>query len=220
MAAGPRDQKSSYFDSSSGEETPMIQDEERLSELMERYREESRQLEASWKQLKERVPEINLTPNELLLKQQQWFEEDIQAKVIETREHSDGLEQRCQELEDQLVRQLEQAELERLRAIEALQSSYEERETVLVQQLRELQLQLQLQRKSPSKLQQSPQSSTTENKGQTPGHVSINQLGVSGHTVNSEGHSEMPDDDKVHSTPTVHAQFPLTSHNGQTDTQP
>ena len=40
-------------------------------------------------------------------------------------------------------------------------------------------------------------------KGQTPGQVSINQLGVSGHTVDVEGHSKMPDSDKVHCTPTV-----------------
>ena len=81
MAAGPRGQRSGYFDSSSGEETPVNEDKERLSELMEKYREENRQLEASLKRLKKRMPEINITPNELLLEQQQRFEEDIHSRV-------------------------------------------------------------------------------------------------------------------------------------------
>ena len=57
----------------------MIQDEQR-SELMEKYREENRQLEASLKQVKKRVPEINFTTNRLLLEQQQQFKEGIEAR--------------------------------------------------------------------------------------------------------------------------------------------
>lgn len=52
MDTHPRSQKCGYFDSSSGEENPVRQDDERLSELMERYREENRQLEVSLEQLK------------------------------------------------------------------------------------------------------------------------------------------------------------------------
>ena len=120
---------------------------------MEKCKEENRQLELSIQRLRKQ-PSAGLeaaTTNELLLaEQQRQFEEDMQAELIESRERTEALEQRCQELEEQLVRQLEVADLERLRALETLRKQCDDRESVLVQQIKELQLQLQLQRRNPA----------------------------------------------------------------------
>ena len=97
--------------------------------------------------------------NKLILEQYQRFEEDMQAELTESKECAEALEQRCQQLEDELMRQAEQAELEKLCAMEAVCSKCEERESVLVQQLRELQLQQQ--RSHPIRLQSKVVSKAT-----------------------------------------------------------
>lgn len=141
MASGvgrrTRKNKHSYFDSSR-EETPPANDG--VSNLLERYREESKQLESSLQRLRAQQASkvddpTSLNTNELILEQYQRFEEDMQAELAESKERAKALEQWCQQLEDELLRQAERAELEKLRAMEAVRSKCEERESVLVQQL-------------------------------------------------------------------------------------
>ena len=51
----------------------------------------------------------------------------MQAELTESKERAEALEQRCQQLEDELIRQAERAELEKLRAMDAVRSKCEER---------------------------------------------------------------------------------------------
>ena len=181
---------------------------------MEKCKEENRQLELSLQRLRKQ-PSAGLeaaTTNELLLaEQQRQFEEDMQAELIESRERTEALEQRCQELEEQLVRQLEVADLERLRALETLRKQCDDRESVLVQQIKELQLQLQLQRRNPANSLVGATNSTTSTTavGNTnpqggPTTQSAGQLVEATTTVDSktkESGSKLSGSDKVNCTP-------------------
>ena len=86
------------------------------------------------------------TEAEQLLEEQRQLHEDLQAELMEVTERGDRLEERCYALEHQITKILEEAELERLRAVEALRQKYDEREDRLLLQLQDLQRQfLQLQ---------------------------------------------------------------------------
>ena len=72
------------------------------------------------------------TEADLLVEQQHRLCEDLQAKLAEAVERSRALEDRCYQLEEQLLRV---NELKRLRALEALRSKSEAREDRLVEQV-------------------------------------------------------------------------------------
>ena len=76
---------------------------------------------------------------EQLLEEQRQMHEDLQSELLESQDRSCALEERCNQLEDQLTRVLEEAELERLRAVDELRRKYDDREERLLQQLQELQ---------------------------------------------------------------------------------
>ena len=73
---------------------------------------------------------------ETLLEEQRQLYEDLQAELGEAVERSTSLEDRCCSLEDQLVKVMEESELERLRVVDAIRSKYEEK---FMQQVEELQ---------------------------------------------------------------------------------
>ena len=73
------------------------------------------------------------------LEEQRQLYEDLQAELGEAVEHSTSLEDRCCSLEDQLVKVIEESELERLKAVDAIRSKYEE---TFMQQVQELQKQV------------------------------------------------------------------------------
>ena len=76
---------------------------------------------------------------ETLLEEQRQLYKDLQAELGEAVEHSTSLEDRCCSLEDQLVKVMEESEFERLRAVDAIHSKYEEK---FLQQVQELQQQV------------------------------------------------------------------------------
>ena len=82
------------------------------------------------------------TEADLPVEQQHRLGEDLQAELAEAVERSQALEDRCCQLEEQLLRVNENG-LERLRALEALRSESEAREDRLVEQVRGLQQQMQ-----------------------------------------------------------------------------
>ena len=202
MASGGRraKKKHDYFDSSR-EETPPADDG--VSNLLARYKEESRLLESSLQRLRakaSRIEDPTSSTNELILEQYQRFEEDMQAELTESKERAEALEQRCQQLEDELMRQAERAELEKLRAMEAVRSKCEERESVLVQQLRELQLQLQQQRSHPIRLQSRVVSKATAVGKDNPEGCSsgdkLNSITASTHSKAADSPNEVPEEGK------------------------
>ena len=77
---------------------------------------------------------------ETLLEEQRQMYEDLQVELGEAVERSTSLEGRCCSLEDQLVKTMEESELERLRAVDEIRSKYEE---TFLRQVRELQKQVQ-----------------------------------------------------------------------------
>ena len=76
---------------------------------------------------------------ETLLNEQRQLHEDLQAELEEAVERGASLGDRCSSLEDQLIKVMKEAELERLRAVEAVRSKYEEK---FLQQVQELQRQV------------------------------------------------------------------------------
>ena len=76
---------------------------------------------------------------EQLWEKHRQIQEDLQAELVESQERSCGLVQRCTQLEEQLTRVLEGAELERLRAVDELRRKYDDQEEQLLQQLQNLQ---------------------------------------------------------------------------------
>ena len=74
-----------------------------------------------------------------LFEEQRRRQEDLQAEVMESQERSCALEEWCTQLEDRLTHVLEEAELERLRAVDELRRKYPEWEGRLLQQLQNLQ---------------------------------------------------------------------------------
>ena len=75
----------------------------------------------------------------VLLEQQRLLNENLQAELAEVVERNFALEMRRCSLEEQICKVHKQAELERLRALEAFRSKCEDREDWLVQQLQDLQ---------------------------------------------------------------------------------
>ena len=65
---------------------------------------------------------------DVLVEQQHQLREDLQAELAEAVERSQALDKRCCRLEEQLLRVSKEAELECLRALEALRSKSEARE--------------------------------------------------------------------------------------------
>ncbi|MCG8625568.1 MAG: hypothetical protein MJE68_26660, partial [Proteobacteria bacterium] len=87
---------------------------------------------------------------EALVEQQRQLCEDMQAELAEAAERNSSWEERCCQLEEELQRVREEAELERLRDLDSLRRRAEEREERLAKQVRDLQeavkeLQLRLQ---------------------------------------------------------------------------
>ena len=117
--------------------------ERELSQLENRLAENEKLIEG----LQERRVSLGgQTEAEQLLEEQRQLHEDLQAELMEATERGDMLEERFCTLENQITKILEEAELERLRAVEALCQKYDEREDRLLQQLQDLQRQfLQLQ---------------------------------------------------------------------------
>ena len=76
---------------------------------------------------------------EQLLEEQRQMHEDLQSELLESQDRSCALEERCNQLEDQLTRVLEEAELEQLRAVDKLRRKYDNHKERLLQQLQELQ---------------------------------------------------------------------------------
>ena len=79
---------------------------------VERLQQENEDLLASLE--RDRRTSLGLTEAEQLLEQQRQIQEDVQADHVESQEWSCALEERCTQLEEQLTRVLEEAELERL----------------------------------------------------------------------------------------------------------
>ena len=79
----------------------------------------------------------------VLLEQQCLLNENLQAELAEVVERNFALEMERCSLEEQICKVQRQAELERLRALEAFRSKCEDREDRLVQQLQDLQQQVQ-----------------------------------------------------------------------------
>ena len=75
-----------------------------------------------------------------LLEEQRQLYENLQAELAEAVKRSNNLEDRCCSLEDQLVKVMEELKLERLKAVDAVRSKYEDR---FLQQVQELQRQMQ-----------------------------------------------------------------------------
>ena len=71
--------------------------------------------------------------------EQRQMYEDIQTELAEAVERGNSLEDRCSSLEDRLVQVLEEGELERLKAVEAVRVKFED---ALLQQVQELQRQV------------------------------------------------------------------------------
>ena len=91
------------------------------------------------------VDEVNLPPADesaTLLAVHKQACEDLQAELAETQERCHKLDQACCEVQAQLQRERQEAELECLRAVETERGKWEAREERLVQQLRELQSRL------------------------------------------------------------------------------
>ena len=109
-----------------------------IQEEVQRLQKENEELLASL----ERDRRISLGGRgeaEQLLEEHRRIQEDLQAELTESREQSCVLEERCTQLEDQLTRMLEEAELERLRAVDELCRKYNDCEGRLLQQLQKLQ---------------------------------------------------------------------------------
>ena len=79
------------------------------------------------------------TEVEQLLEEQRQLQKDLQAELMEAVSRGDALEECCCNLENRLTKMMEEAELEHLRAIEALHQKYDEREDHLLQQMQDLQ---------------------------------------------------------------------------------
>ena len=103
-----------------------------------RVREENRQLQEE-KETDEGAA-CERREMETLLEEQRQMYEDLQAELGEAVERSTSLEGRCCSLENQLVKTMEESELERLRAVDEIRSKYEE---TFLWQVRELQKQVQ-----------------------------------------------------------------------------
>ena len=107
-----------------------------LAEL-DRLKEENRRLQGE-RETEEAAGEEQHEMETLLEEQRQLYE-DLQAELGEAVERSTSLEDRCCSLEDQLVKVMEESELERLRAVDAIRSKYEGK---FLQQVQELQRQV------------------------------------------------------------------------------
>ena len=105
---------------------------------LERVREENRQLQEE--RARETDDGTERHEMEMLLEEQRQLYEDLQAELGEAVDRSTGLEDKCCSLEDQLVKVMEESELERLKAVNAIRSKYEE---TFMQQVQELQKQVQ-----------------------------------------------------------------------------
>ena len=108
-----------------------------LQAELEHVREENRQLQ---EELVKLTMAAECHEMETLLEEQRQLYEDLQAELGEAVDRSTGLEDRCCNLEDQLVKVMEESELERLKAVDAIRSKYEE---TFMRQVQELQKQVQ-----------------------------------------------------------------------------
>ena len=95
------------------------------------------------------------TETEKLLEEQQQLYEDLQAELAETVNRGNALEDRCFSLEDKIVQVMEEAQVERLKAVDSVRTKYEE---TLLPQIQELQRQVQ-------KLQESQSHTSASGEG-------------------------------------------------------
>lgn len=105
---------------------------EKLQRENERLAKEKDEAEA---ELRDEHGRTELT-TEVPLEEQRQLYVDIQAELTEAVERGNSLEDRYSSLEDRLVQVMEEGEVERLRAIEAVRSKFED---TLLQQVQELQ---------------------------------------------------------------------------------
>ena len=75
-----------------------------------------------------------------LLEEQRWLYEDLQAELADTVNRGNTLEDRCSSLEDKILQVIEEAQVERLKAVDSVRTKYEE---TLLPQIQELQRQVQ-----------------------------------------------------------------------------
>ena len=109
-----------------------------LTAELERLREENERLLTEKREATE-ADGRDRGETERLLDEQRQLHEDIQTELAEAVEIGNSLEDRCSSLEDRLLQALEEGELERLKAVEAVRAKLED---ALLQQVQELQRQV------------------------------------------------------------------------------
>ena len=83
-----------------------------------------------------------------MLEEQRLLYEDLQAELADAVERGNSLEDRCSSLENKMLQMMEESEVERLKAVDAIRMKYEE---TLLLQMQELQQQVQKLQESQSK---------------------------------------------------------------------
>ena len=117
---------------------------DRLREENERLQEES---DATAVRGETRLEEERSETEKLLEEQRQLYE-DLQAELAEAVERGNSLEDRCSSLEDKMLQMIEESQVERLKAVDAIRTKYEE---TLLPQMQELQQQVRKLQESQSR---------------------------------------------------------------------